>query len=116
MGELEECLEDEKVLAFLAHLAIPLHSACKIFRLLDKDGSGHISVEEFVEGLLTLKGQSMTTDIAALQYDLHDLIRTSSEFMQFVEDEFSTSRRHFEKRLNEIGKTSSQSQLSGYQV
>lgn len=105
MIELEDCLEDESVLAFLAHLTIPVSNACKIFRLLDKDSSGHISIDEFVEGLLTLKGQSMTADIAALHYDLQDLIKTSSEFMKFVEDEFSTSRCHFERRLAEIGKT-----------
>lgn len=87
--ELEELLENPSMQAYLSHLHISTSGAWNIFKLLDKDETGSVSLEEFVEGLLSLKGLSKTIDIAALQYDVKKLGGVLRDFMEYVEHEFT---------------------------
>jgi len=79
--ELEELLENPSMQAYLSHLHISTSGAWNIFKLLDKDETGSVSLEEFVEGLLSLKGLSKTIDIAALQYDVKKLGGVLRDFL-----------------------------------
>ncbi|CAE7335592.1 Scn11a [Symbiodinium natans] len=87
--ELEELLENPGMQAYLSHLHISTSGAWNIFKLLDKDETGSVSLPEFVEGLLSLKGLSKTVDIAALQYDVKKMNVVLRDFMEYVESEFT---------------------------
>eukprot|EP00930_Biecheleria_cincta_P074243 TRINITY_DN61443_c0_g1_i1.p1 TRINITY_DN61443_c0_g1~~TRINITY_DN61443_c0_g1_i1.p1 ORF type:complete len:563 (-),score=70.04 TRINITY_DN61443_c0_g1_i1:45-1733(-) len=87
-NEMEAILADEAFHAYLSHFQIPVTGAWNTFRLLDKDKSGSVSIDEFVDGLLNLKGQSKTIDMASLAYDLKRQMDLLAQFMQFVDLEF----------------------------
>jgi len=86
--EMEAILSDEAFNAYLSHFQIPVSGAWNTFRLLDSDKSGSVSIDEFVDGLLNLKGQSKTIDMASLAYDLKRQMDLLAQFMQFVDLEF----------------------------
>jgi len=88
LEELEEFLGHDSMQAYLSHLHISTSGAWNIFKLLDKDKTGSVTIEEFVEGLLSLKGLSKTIDIATLQYDLKKMSAVWRDFMEYVEQEF----------------------------
>merc|ERR1712046_106680 len=51
-----EQLRNERVAAYMSALKVDTSNVKVLFKLLDKDGSGHVSVDEFVENLLPLVG------------------------------------------------------------
>lgn len=56
-------LENPWVQAFLSGLDIDITDARIVFTLLDVDGSGGLTVEEFVDGALKLKGPAKGIDM-----------------------------------------------------
>merc|ERR1719456_1157289 len=46
---------------------------CDLFRLLDEDQSGTLTVEEFVCGCMRLKGPARSVDLSALMQDFQEL-------------------------------------------
>eukprot|EP00930_Biecheleria_cincta_P096075 TRINITY_DN87951_c0_g1_i1.p1 TRINITY_DN87951_c0_g1~~TRINITY_DN87951_c0_g1_i1.p1 ORF type:complete len:580 (+),score=108.48 TRINITY_DN87951_c0_g1_i1:117-1742(+) len=61
--ELGECLLDEEFQAYLAHLNVSVDDAFDLLELFDKDGTGTISIDEFVTGCMRVKGQAKTIDM-----------------------------------------------------
>ncbi|CAJ1381399.1 unnamed protein product [Effrenium voratum] len=88
--QLEELLAREDMQAYLALLDITVESSSNMFKLLDTDGSGELSVEEFVDGLLRLKGQAKTIDLVGLRHDIRRQAVVMADFMVFVEEQFDT--------------------------
>eukprot|EP00930_Biecheleria_cincta_P040749 TRINITY_DN27911_c0_g1_i1.p1 TRINITY_DN27911_c0_g1~~TRINITY_DN27911_c0_g1_i1.p1 ORF type:complete len:598 (+),score=101.07 TRINITY_DN27911_c0_g1_i1:104-1897(+) len=91
-AEWEAMLDDEATQAYMSHLNINPSSAWTIFRLIDVDGTSSISVDEFIQGLLNLKGQSKSVDIASISFDLKNQGQMLKAFMLFVEREFRRLR------------------------
>jgi len=87
-GELELLLARDDMQAYLSHLDITVESTWNMFKLLDTDGSGELSIEEFVDGLLRLKGQAKTIDLVGISYDIRRQAVVLADFMTFVEDQF----------------------------
>eukprot|EP00929_Paragymnodinium_shiwhaense_P025860 TRINITY_DN15540_c0_g1_i1.p1 TRINITY_DN15540_c0_g1~~TRINITY_DN15540_c0_g1_i1.p1 ORF type:complete len:448 (+),score=69.31 TRINITY_DN15540_c0_g1_i1:187-1530(+) len=75
LDELHEHIEDEGLQAYFTHLEIDVRTAWEIFRLLDVDGSGTVSIEEFVFGCMKLRGYAKTLDVASINYDVERLRR-----------------------------------------
>ncbi|OLP90571.1 hypothetical protein AK812_SmicGene27841 [Symbiodinium microadriaticum] len=86
--QLELLLSREDMQAYLSHLDITVESTGSMFKLLDTDGSGELSIEEFVDGLLRLKGQAKTIDLVGISYDIRRQAVVMAEFMDFVEEQF----------------------------
>jgi len=86
--QLEVLLSREDMQAYLSHLDITVESTGSMFKLLDTDGSGELSIEEFVDGLLRLKGQAKTIDLVGISYDIRRQAVVMAEFMDFVEEQF----------------------------
>lgn len=80
LDELELQLKNIKVRAHLATLGIEVNDAKDIFRLLDFDKSGEISIEEFIYGCLKMKGQAKAIDLMSL---LHELRRMREQLNGF---------------------------------
>merc|ERR1719482_528800 len=79
--EFENHLQDERVRAFFSSLEIDIAEACGLFRLLDVDGNGDITAEEFISGCLRLKGSSKNVDMATLLYENKRICKRQNSFM-----------------------------------
>merc|ERR1711933_639030 len=71
--EFEKHLETEEVVGDLSALEINVSRARALFKLLDVNASGTISVDEFVMGCLRLKGGAKTLDVGTLMYETRAL-------------------------------------------
>lgn len=71
----QDHFNDVEVRAFFHGLDLEPSDAWVLFSLLDDDGSGDIDAEEFVEGLLRLKGPARAIDLAAIGRDCKSCVK-----------------------------------------
>merc|ERR1712008_582557 len=62
-------LQDPELTAYLNTIGVDVTEAKGLFTLLDDDGSGAISIDEFVTGFLRLKGSAKAVDMVTLMYE-----------------------------------------------
>lgn len=93
VDELEKHIEDDTVKAYFEHLDLDIDKAWDIFRLLDIDENGTVSMQEFVVGCLKLRGQARSMDLAIIGYDFQRVAEKLSEFMEFVEQQLTQINR-----------------------
>merc|ERR550525_446985 len=67
--EMRRQLKNKRVRAHLASMGLHLHEAEGLFRLLDVDGNGVVSTEEFIFGCMRLAGNAKSIDLATLMYE-----------------------------------------------
>merc|ERR1712113_1264359 len=102
--ELEAHIMDEELQAYFAHLNLDIGRAWDIFRLIDIDKSGAVSMEEFVEGCLKLRGDAKTLDVANIMYMLDRLQGKLSSFMSFVEDNFHSVKGEIQRSASYVAR------------
>merc|ERR1712048_553943 len=61
--ELQSHLENEKVRAYLEAIGLTLYEVKGIFQLLDIDGDGSLSINEFISGMTKLLGNARSADL-----------------------------------------------------
>mmetsp|Transcript_4891 Transcript_4891/g.11573 ORF Transcript_4891/g.11573 Transcript_4891/m.11573 type:complete len:640 (-) Transcript_4891:130-2049(-) len=67
-GEFSKTLEEPSNLKYFGSLGINASEARGLFGLLDADESGSVSLQEFMQGCLRLRGQAKAIDMATLMY------------------------------------------------
>jgi hypothetical protein len=67
------CMDSERVQAYFQAHQLDTSHADVLFRILDENGSGSISIQEFVLGVLRLKGVSRELDTRVLLYDCREI-------------------------------------------
>merc|ERR1719410_2275445 len=79
--EFQKYIEDDKIQAVFRSRHINLGHVQTLFFLLDVDDTGDVDMEEFVQGVLRLKGGATSMDLAVLthrvEHILHKLQSTS---------------------------------------
>eukprot|EP00437_Effrenium_voratum_P046692 CAMPEP_0181537152 /NCGR_PEP_ID=MMETSP1110-20121109/75199_1 /TAXON_ID=174948 /ORGANISM="Symbiodinium sp., Strain CCMP421" /LENGTH=622 /DNA_ID=CAMNT_0023668705 /DNA_START=60 /DNA_END=1926 /DNA_ORIENTATION=- len=91
------CLKQNAwVAAYFAGLDIGADDAGTIFTLMDTNGSGDITVEEFVQGTMKLKGHAKSIDIFAIMFDMTRLGLQVQKLCSLVEDQFRDVKRMVE--------------------
>lgn len=83
--EFERFMEDEQLQAYLAHFNVDVDSAWQIFRLIDSNKDGSVTLEEFISGLLTMKGPAKAIDVKTIGYDIGKEFRRMKRRMQSVD-------------------------------
>eukprot|EP00931_Biecheleriopsis_adriatica_P021773 TRINITY_DN14146_c0_g1_i2.p1 TRINITY_DN14146_c0_g1~~TRINITY_DN14146_c0_g1_i2.p1 ORF type:complete len:572 (-),score=98.23 TRINITY_DN14146_c0_g1_i2:76-1791(-) len=73
--EFDEIMSNPRVLAFLQALELEVHETHSLFNLLE-DGAGQISCDDFLQGVVRLKGQARCVDVVAV---LRDVSRISQK-------------------------------------
>lgn len=71
-AELESQLSRPKVQSWFKALDIDTKQTWKLFKILDSNGSGIISSEQFVEGCMILKGYATRVDVESLKWEIRD--------------------------------------------
>jgi len=72
-AELRAHMENPDVCAYFAALGVESHQVGTLFRLLDRDGSGDICLSEFLKGVLRLRGEAKSVDIAMLMHEIEEV-------------------------------------------
>jgi len=91
-GEFERFLEDEQLQAYLAHFNVDVDSAWQIFRLIDSNKDGSVTLDEFISGLLTMKGSAKAIDVKTIGYDIGKEFRRMKRRMQHVDQQLKEIR------------------------
>jgi len=83
---LEAHLQKENVVGYLRFLDLDVAEALNLFDLLDWEEKGAVSVDEFVQGMMRLKGSAKGVDVATLLYENKKLYVQIAALSKFVED------------------------------
>jgi len=62
-------LQDPQLVTYFHAIGLDTTEAMGLFQLLDEDGSGTVSIDEFVTGFLRLKGTAKAVDMVTLMYE-----------------------------------------------
>eukprot|EP00928_Gymnodinium_smaydae_P095208 TRINITY_DN8154_c0_g1_i1.p1 TRINITY_DN8154_c0_g1~~TRINITY_DN8154_c0_g1_i1.p1 ORF type:complete len:799 (+),score=89.63 TRINITY_DN8154_c0_g1_i1:22-2397(+) len=71
--ELQQHMEDVDVCAYFAALGVDAGQVSHLFSLLDDDDSGTITRDEFLKGVLRLRGEAKSLDIAIVLYEMESM-------------------------------------------
>jgi len=71
-------IDDPLMIAYFENIDLDVAEAEDLFKLLDMDESGTITLEEFVNGSLRLAGPAKAIDLAALNFELRHEMRRSA--------------------------------------
>ena len=72
--ELHEMLQRDEIQALLSQVGIEALDHRKFFKVLDIDGSGQVSVDEFIFGITSLAGVSKQMDMMIFQAEMKTMI------------------------------------------
>lgn len=86
--EMAMLLQDPVLQQYLESMEINADDASKLFCLLDKDDSGSVSIEEFCNGCLKMKGEAKNYDIHCLQYETQRLMHKCAQHIDYLEQGF----------------------------
>jgi len=89
---------------YLEALGISSADVWVLFRLLDKDNSGNIDIDEFCDGCMRLKGEAKSFDINCMIFESRAMVRNHASFMEFVEDRFAQIGFQLDQSTREIDK------------
>lgn len=85
--EFDEIMSNPKVLAWLQALELEVHETYALFNLID-DGDGEISCDEFLQGVVRLKGQARCVDVVAILRDVSRIHSRLEQLNSFIYDQF----------------------------
>lgn len=110
LEEFEAMMERDDLQALLSNVGIEVANPAGYFKALDVDGSGEISLEEFIIGCTTLAGQSKQLDMFMSHAELKDMIVSLREKVDGVIHvncasilkELKTNRDQFTEQISGI--------------
>jgi len=79
---LESQLSVPKVQSWFKALDVDAKQAWKLYKILDHDRSGHVSIEEFVEGCLRLRGQATRVDVESMKWEIRGSTKRAEQNAQ----------------------------------
>merc|ERR1712226_751953 len=82
--EFDAMLESPSVRQWFKGLDMHVHEYVALFNLID-DGDGHISVEEFMDGVARLKGQARSIDMLGVVRE----VRKVKQYMVMLLEQFN---------------------------
>jgi len=88
--ELERSLEKESVQAQFIAMDLEVPDAWSLFKLLAKDCTHLIAVDEFVDGCMRLKGAAKNIDLAIMKLENEQILKTIAKLTLRVENELLT--------------------------
>eukprot|EP00413_Alexandrium_margalefii_P001167 CAMPEP_0204524404 /NCGR_PEP_ID=MMETSP0661-20131031/7360_1 /ASSEMBLY_ACC=CAM_ASM_000606 /TAXON_ID=109239 /ORGANISM="Alexandrium margalefi, Strain AMGDE01CS-322" /LENGTH=227 /DNA_ID=CAMNT_0051530159 /DNA_START=9 /DNA_END=692 /DNA_ORIENTATION=- len=90
--EFEEHLGDKRFQAQLNMLDLEPVEAQGVFRILNVNDTDEVEIEEFIYGLMRLKGNAKAVDVVTMLYESKRIDRRLLAFMKWTEDSFRDLR------------------------
>jgi len=87
--EMEVFFQDPSLRKYVEALEINAENARMLFRLLDKDGSKKVDIDEFCQGCMRLQGDAKSFDVHMLMFQIRLFLAKWSDFTVYVEDRFA---------------------------
>jgi Ca2+-binding EF-hand superfamily protein len=84
--ELQELMTQEDFKEQMECLGIHSTEAHGLFKLLDDDGSGSVSIDEFLSGCIRLKGTAKAVDMITLLFETNKLNRKVGKILKCITD------------------------------
>merc|ERR1719203_494940 len=84
IDEFQKHIEDDKIQAIFRSRHIDLGHVQTLFFLLDVDETGDVDMEEFVQGVLRLKGGATSMDLAVLTYRVEHILHRITVLSDFI--------------------------------
>ena len=103
---LETHFRNREVVAYLRFLELDVLEARGLFQLLDVEGKHVVDIDEFVVGMMRLKGTAKGVDVATLMYENKKVFVRLVAFMKYVEDNFALMRNAMNIDRKDSGKAS----------
>jgi len=66
LGELQKALQDRRSASWMQILDVDVYEVVQLFQLLDKDGDGVVTFDEFSKGIVRLKGGAKSIDLISV--------------------------------------------------
>jgi len=85
LDEFQTVMADSKVRSWLQVLEIEVHDASSLFHLLD-DGDGEVTYDEFLKGVMRLKGQARSIDVVAIMHSSDQTLMMVKEMQAELND------------------------------
>merc|ERR1719221_685646 len=80
--EFESHMQNTKIKAYFQTLDLDVSQAHLVFELLDADGSNEVTVEEFLEGIMRLKGGARSVDLNLMMLMQKKMCERMGKFMR----------------------------------
>jgi hypothetical protein len=71
-AEIQKQLDRPKVQSWFKALDVDAKKAWKLFKILDEKNTGRVSLDDFVEGCLKLKGPATRVDVETLKWEIRE--------------------------------------------
>eukprot|EP00440_Ansanella_granifera_P031805 gb/GFBE01034515.1/.p1 GENE.gb/GFBE01034515.1/~~gb/GFBE01034515.1/.p1 ORF type:complete len:610 (+),score=160.32 gb/GFBE01034515.1/:1-1830(+) len=94
--EFSTYLQDPLVKAYFSGLDIDPHDANIIFSILDADKSNEITINEFVNGTMKLKGTATKLDVVAMMFDQTKQSMRFDNLCEYIQTELSDIKESLE--------------------
>jgi len=116
LGELEQCMEDDKLQAYFATIDLSVDEAFSLFKLLDHGDTHVLDIDTFVTGCLKLRGQAKSLDIAMMMYETRWGLQKVLRSLKALECDFSDFRENSSQLLSsrEVNCTQNQQQVLSF--
>jgi len=116
--QFETHLRDSDVRAYLRFLELDVFEARGLFQMLDTQEKGVVDIDDFVVGMMRLKGAARGYDLAWLMQDMTKNSVRLDAFMKFVEDQFKELVKDEVGRLEhrEVQKKSLQDYIRHFEI
>jgi len=83
LQELKDALKSKKLASFLESMDISTQDIWTLFMVMDSDGSGDVTLEEFVTGCMQLQGPAQSIQLARMR---HENLKTRGEILRVGTD------------------------------
>eukprot|EP00928_Gymnodinium_smaydae_P031477 TRINITY_DN23088_c0_g1_i1.p1 TRINITY_DN23088_c0_g1~~TRINITY_DN23088_c0_g1_i1.p1 ORF type:complete len:656 (+),score=147.58 TRINITY_DN23088_c0_g1_i1:99-1970(+) len=93
LDELQSMVEDPAVVAWLKVMELEIYEVMGLYRLLDDDGDGTVSYDEFLGGAVRLKGNARAIDSILIMHEQRKLahcIEDAAKEMQLIRQELKS--------------------------
>jgi len=112
LEEFRRHLDDPWVKAYFSGLQMDPSDAYSLFTLMDTDGSNGVSIDEFVDGCMKMKGHAKCIDVLSLMYDSARFVEKFDKFAEDIVHQVVTVKAALKKK--EKAQKLSNERLSSY--
>eukprot|EP00927_Polykrikos_kofoidii_P081892 TRINITY_DN7986_c0_g2_i1.p1 TRINITY_DN7986_c0_g2~~TRINITY_DN7986_c0_g2_i1.p1 ORF type:complete len:859 (-),score=140.23 TRINITY_DN7986_c0_g2_i1:66-2642(-) len=86
LGAFERYIQDARVKAYFRSLDLHVHEAWSLFKLIDKDKTNVIEIDDFVDGCLRMRGAAKSLEVNEMMYQNKWMMDKIADLIEEIED------------------------------